>query len=195
MARKTLAQIKREERNQRESERIASRRQTDSASVDDGTPTRTSTLGPRIQQEASTPSDNSPSLSNQSTTEHAFQMHLRHALLFLYHEKPTITGAEAARRLNEVYRGDAPGEWWCRKWLNRFKSDAKGIQDLEDEQRSGRPRLLDSHDAQETPTAGLQHDSSPIEATNAPSQQLPRIKTSELRPAFVYQPRARRAQK
>lgn len=71
------------------------------------------------------------------------QRHFRHCLLFLYDKNNLVSAAEAARQLGAVYGEEAPKETACRKWLTRFKDGSKDIDDLDDEERSGRPTEFD----------------------------------------------------
>lgn len=71
------------------------------------------------------------------------QVHQRHILLFLYEKNPKVSGSEAARQLNDVFGDESLSERSCREWLGRFKRGEKGIDDLEDESREGRPTHFD----------------------------------------------------
>lgn len=71
------------------------------------------------------------------------QLHFRHCLLFLYDKNPTISGNDASKELASVYGEEAPKKWVCSKWLGRFRDGDKGLDDLEDEPRSGRPSEID----------------------------------------------------
>ena len=55
------------------------------------------------------------------------------------------TAAEAHRMLVEVYGGSAPFDKTCREWFRRFKS---GDFDVEDKERSGRPKAFEDEELQ-----------------------------------------------
>ena len=69
------------------------------------------------------------------------EMHMRHALLYLYHENNRIGEWSAASKLKAVYGDDALKK--TGEWLRKFKSGEKGIEDLEDAPRCGRPSTFD----------------------------------------------------
>lgn len=71
------------------------------------------------------------------------QKHLRHSLLFLYEKDNEMTGWAAAKELWIVFGDDAPTARWCSKWLALFREGKKGVDDLEDEDRCGRPTEFD----------------------------------------------------
>lgn len=63
--------------------------------------------------------------------------------MFLYEINNEIKGSDAARKLEVAFGENAPTAWWCQKWLKLFKEGKKGIDDLSDEERSGRPDDFD----------------------------------------------------
>ena len=67
------------------------------------------------------------------------EVHMRHVLLFLYNKNNSIGERAAAAELKEVYGDDAMKKTACGEWLRKFSSGEKGIEDLEDRPRSGRP--------------------------------------------------------
>ena len=69
----------------------------------------------------------------------AQDIHLRHVLLWLFDSNREITGTAAAKEINQVYGNGAINDATCRKWLSKFKSGERSVQNLEDEPRSGRP--------------------------------------------------------
>lgn len=69
------------------------------------------------------------------------KVHIRHCMLFLFHQQKTA--AEATRIICETYGQETITDSGCRKWFQRFKS---GDFDLNDKERSGRPREMDSDD-------------------------------------------------
>jgi len=72
-----------------------------------------------------------------------FQVHLRHAALFLFNRNKEINGREMADELAKAYKTDAPKGWTCSAWIKRFKSGEWNISHLDDESRSGRPSDFD----------------------------------------------------
>ena len=69
--------------------------------------------------------------------------HLREVLIFCFKWKKTA--AEVHRMLVEVYSNSAPSDKTCREWFRRFKSDDF---DVEDKERSGRPRAFENEKLQ-----------------------------------------------
>lgn len=72
--------------------------------------------------------------------------HLRHVLLWLFDKDNLIKNREAAREIQEVYGNGAITEQGCGKWLRKFRSGDKDVDDLEDEPRSGRPSNLNEEE-------------------------------------------------
>lgn len=70
--------------------------------------------------------------------------HLRHALLFLFHQKKKAV--ESHRLLVETYGEHAPSIKTCETWFRKFKS---GDFDLKDSKRSGRPKTFVDAELQE----------------------------------------------
>lgn len=66
----------------------------------------------------------------------ANNVHFRHIMLFFYRQN--LSAAETHRRICAVYEDCALNESTVRKWFARFKA---GKTDLEDDHRSGRPRI------------------------------------------------------
>ena len=69
--------------------------------------------------------------------------HFRHCLLFLYDKNNDISSRKASAELKAVYGEEAPSQTTCSRWLNRFRSGDKSLDDLDDEPRSGRPTTFD----------------------------------------------------
>ena len=69
--------------------------------------------------------------------------HLREVLIFCFKWKKTA--AKAHRMLVEVYGDSASSDKTCREWFRRFKS---GDFDVEDKERSGRPRAFEGEELQ-----------------------------------------------
>lgn len=72
--------------------------------------------------------------------------HLRHVLLWLHNKNNAISRRDAAEEINEVYGQGTIGTTACGKWLKRFRDGEKGVDDLEDEPRSGRPSNLNDEE-------------------------------------------------
>ena len=64
--------------------------------------------------------------------------HLRELLIYLFNLKKCA--AEAHRLLVEAYGEAAISERCCREWFQKFKN---GEFDVEDKERSGRPRVCE----------------------------------------------------
>ena len=69
--------------------------------------------------------------------------HLREVLIFCFKWKKTA--AEAHRMLVKIYGDNAPSDKTCREWFRRFKSSDF---DVEDKERSGRPRAFKDEELQ-----------------------------------------------
>lgn len=72
--------------------------------------------------------------------------HIRHCLLWLYDKDNSISSVAASKELKEVYGDKGFGQQACAKWLKRFREGDKGVDDLEDEPRSGRPSNLNDEE-------------------------------------------------
>jgi histone-lysine N-methyltransferase SETMAR len=75
-----------------------------------------------------------------------FKKHLRHCLLWLFDKDNSISSRAASKELKEVYGADGFHDKTCANWLKRFREGDKGIDDLEDEPRSGRPSNLNDEE-------------------------------------------------
>nr|CCC86608.1 transposase [Tapinoma nigerrimum] len=71
-------------------------------------------------------------------------VHLRHALLFLFHQKKKA--AESHRLLVETYGEHAPTIRTCETWFRQFKCGDFNVQDKE---RPGRPKTFEDAELQE----------------------------------------------
>ena len=60
--------------------------------------------------------------------------------IFLFHFRKGKNAAQAAKKLHDVYGGEALKDKQCRNWFDKFRS---GNLSLKDEQRSGRPNEVD----------------------------------------------------
>ena len=70
-------------------------------------------------------------------------MSLREVLIFCFKWKKIA--AEAHRMLVKIYGANAPSDKTCREWFRRFKSSDF---DVEDKERSGRPRAFEDEELQ-----------------------------------------------
>ena len=66
------------------------------------------------------------------------KLHLREVLIYFFNLKKSE--AEAHRLLVETYREAALSERSCREWFQKFKN---GEFDIEDKERSGRPKVYE----------------------------------------------------
>jgi len=99
----------------------------------------------------STITTTSPSLTSPASisSRRNKQQHFRHCLLFLFDKNNLITGSAASAELRSVYGEEAPKETMYRKWMSRFRNGSKDLNDLDDEERSGRPVEFDEDRLQE----------------------------------------------
>lgn len=71
------------------------------------------------------------------------KLHLRHVLYHYYKENNEIGGKEALGKINKVYGENLISVSNCNYWLGLFKSGKRSYENIEDEQRSGRPTEID----------------------------------------------------
>lgn len=69
----------------------------------------------------------------------SINLHIRHALLWLFDENNSVKGTDAAQKVNGVYGPDTIDKRTCQRWLAKFRTGEKDIDDLENEPRSRRP--------------------------------------------------------
>lgn len=73
------------------------------------------------------------------------KLHMREALIFLFHMKQKKRAITAHRLLIDAYGSNAPSEKTCQEWFRRFK---KGAFNTEDKERTGRPRTFADRELQ-----------------------------------------------
>lgn len=75
-----------------------------------------------------------------------WKKHIRHCLLWLFDKDNSISCRDASKELKEVYPNEGFGQRACAMWLKRFRDGDKGVDDVDDEPRSGRPSTLNDEE-------------------------------------------------